>query len=525
MSLSPLERCLHDPGYTPARADLASLVSAVGTLTDKDEQRLQRALVRAGWAAAELALAAWPSAREPHQGELVALLGRFAADSADERLRAPLEVALSRGAARARRMAALALGKLGDPRAEPALLNALDAAPLDLLRAIAEALGKVGAEAAVRALSSHAERDGEFVRRKEQALLLIARRLGRSEGAAIELERPLGVPWRVRALCRRGLAHLLEGELSVFGARVDADDSVELASYDGTLRGLLLARCALSFGLVTQAVAGTGSSVSRIAQTLNAQTTLAALRAWSAGRARFRVVWQGAGHQRAASWALSRELSALDSELTSDPRDANWLIEVGPGDAPLLRLVPQFVDPRFAYRRRDVPAASHPTVAAALARVAGVRPDDVVWDPFVGSGLELVERALLGPYARLIGSDLDVRALEAARDNLTSAGVRNFELVQGDARTLALAGVTLIISNPPMGRRVARDGSLPALLEAFVAHTARVLVPGGRAVLLSPLAERTSSWARKHGLDCRRGAAIDLGGFNAELQCIERRAP
>ena len=59
-------------------------------------------------------------------------------------------------------------------------------------------------------------------------------------------------------------------------------------------------------------------------------------------------------------------------------------------------------DPRFAYRVAHVPASSHPTLAAALARVAGARPDDVVWDPFVGAATELVERARLGPDARAL---------------------------------------------------------------------------------------------------------------------------
>ena len=31
--------------------------------------------------------------------------------------------------------------------------------------------------------------------------------------------------------------------------------------------------------------------------------------------------------------------------------------------------------------------------SSALARAAGVQPQEVVWDPFVGSGLELIERA------------------------------------------------------------------------------------------------------------------------------------
>src|SRR5947207_4079330 len=58
----------------------------------------------------------------------------------------------------------------------------------------------------------------------------------------------------------------------------------------------------------------------------------------------------------------------------------------------------------FRSRVADVAAASHPTIAAALARVAGTAPDEVVWDPFCGSGAELVERGRLGS-ARLLGTE------------------------------------------------------------------------------------------------------------------------
>jgi len=82
----------------------------------------------------------------------------------------------------------------------------------------------------------------------------------------------------------------------------------------------------------------------------------------------------------------------------------------------LLRRHP--VDERFAYRTETVAASSHPTIAAALVRLVPPREDDVVWDPFVGSALELIERARLGPYRALHGTDVDEGALEAARANL-----------------------------------------------------------------------------------------------------------
>ena len=77
----------------------------------------------------------------------------------------------------------------------------------------------------------------------------------------------------------------------------------------------------------------------------------------------------------------------------------------------------------------------------------------------MGSGLELCERARAGPYAKLLGSDRDAGALEVARANLDSCGAEHFTLFRGDARSsIPRPRPTLVITNPPMGRRVLRNG-------------------------------------------------------------------
>jgi len=157
-------------------------------------------------------------------------------------------------------------------------------------------------------------------------------------------------------------------------------------------------------------------------------------------------------------------------------------------------------------------------LAAALARVAGAREDDVVWDPFAGSGVELIERALLGPYRELHGSDLESRALSAARENFRSAKVAGVQLAQADARSHKVAGLSLVLSNPPMGRRVLRASGLSGLLCQVVRNVAGQLVPGGRMVWLSPFAEATARAAADAGLSVERLGSLDLGGFSAELQ-------
>jgi 23S rRNA G2445 N2-methylase RlmL len=180
-------------------------------------------------------------------------------------------------------------------------------------------------------------------------------------------------------------------------------------------------------------------------------------------------------------------------------------------------------DPRFAYRVAHVPASSHPTLAAALARVAGARPDDVVWDPFVGAATELVERARLGPSRALYGTDADDDALARARDNLAAAHVAA-ELTRDDARTFTPpAPPTLIITNPPMGRRVLDRHRTGDLYRDFLAHASKIMPRGARLVWISPRGNETLAVATPLGLRVTYRQRVDMAGFWAEIQSFTKR--
>jgi predicted RNA methylase len=256
-----------------------------------------------------------------------------------------------------------------------------------------------------------------------------------------------------------------------------------------------------------------------IARAVASDAARSVLATWTVGPARYRLAWAEGGHRRAATWAAAGAIARRWPELVNDPTSSLWevLVETRPGFVDVSLSPRALEDPRFAWRVRDVPAASHPTIAAALALVAGARADDVVWDPFVGSGAELVERALLGEYRALRGSDVDARALDAARANLAAARL-DATLEQGDALALAPPGVTLVVTNPPMGRRASRTPGLAEALDRFVEHAAAVLVGGGRLVWIAPWPERSRSAALAAGLRLDRARLVDMGGFDAEMQ-------
>jgi tRNA G10 N-methylase Trm11 len=99
-----------------------------------------------------------------------------------------------------------------------------------------------------------------------------------------------------------------------------------------------------------------------------------------------------------------------------------------------------------------VPGSVHPPLARALALLAG----EAFADPFCGAGTIPIEGALAGLRTR--GSDLDPRAVEAARANATAAGVRVPFHVADATR---LDGVDCIVTNPPWGRSLRAVSAVP----------------------------------------------------------------
>jgi len=513
---------LSDPGFTPGAKHLPKLFSALAVAEREDARKLERMLGRAGEAAGRAALARLTAADSRERARLYGVLGRVAGSSDLDDFRSALLAGLSDTDERVRRVASSSLGKLALPEAAERLLERWSGASNLERRSLAEALGKSGSQAALTLLRAEQPSDPELARIVERARLMLERDLGRGAPSSIALGQALGAPQSLIAHCRAGLSWVLAEEARALGpATVIGPDRIRL-SHRGTLSELLRLRVALGFGLEIP-LPGTlqESLAARVVRALEQPDAERAVRAWTVGRARFRLAFAEGGHQREKVWRLAAAIAERISWFHNDTQESLWEVLIDTRRSTLELCPRRFEDPRFSYRSEDVPAASHPTLAAALARVAGARAEDIVWDPFVGSGLELIERGLLGPFRELHGSDLEEAALAAARTNAQRARL-DVKLAKGDARSHRVKHVSLIISNPPMGRRVTRDGNLGPLLDAFLANAAACLAPGGRLVWLSPFADRTAASAQRLGFKVTRYDAVDLGGFPAELQRFER---
>ena len=112
-------------------------------------------------------------------------------------------------------------------------------------------------------------------------------------------------------------------------------------------------------------------------------------------------------------------------------------------------------------------------------------------------------------------------ALEAAQKNCAAAGI-DATLTRSDARVYSCYPVAAIVTNPPLGSRVALDA--PALLVDALSNFARQLGPGGRLVWITPATRKTSPAATAEGLIRSRSLAVDLGGVRGHLERWDKPA-
>ena len=288
-----------------------------------------------------------------------------------------------------------------------------------------------------------------------------------------------------------------------------------------TVSDLYTARC---FGTVGLAPSGEAATLEESARIMTSPATLQMLRAFTKGTIRYRIDFVSKGHQRGAIKQLANLVFAQCPEILNDPREAIWSVDIHStkrGD--LLELRPRLKpDPRFDYRVKDIPAASHPPLAACMARLADLQNDETVWDPFCGAGAELIECALLGRVKKLHGTDLSGEALVAAKTNLAAAGVDPLiaEFVRCDFRdykkhtNIRHGSVSLMISNPPLGMRIPIPNLRELLIDLFET-AAVVLKPGGRLVFINPIKSPTLSHPALRR-DYHR--AVDMSGFDCGLE-------
>ena len=430
-----------------------------------------------------------------------------------------------------RRYAMTALPKLGAGTSEEeALLSLLRTSMVQREKKfLGQALEKIGGAATLNALAG----DRGFLQQTEQKVKASVAR--RERPSVVQLDWILTdfTHVQVHLRCRKGLEEIVRDEVKEYIAkhrrfRIEKVRSGLVAIRPVaafSLADLYTLRCFATLGFFLGHVhsSNVAGAVDALASMITSPLSRSILGAFTEGSTRYRLEFVSKGHQRGAVRLLANRAYAMCPDILNDPQSAPWSIDLLPtGQGISVELRPKLTpDPRFSYREDDIRAASHPPLAACMARLGGKVSHEIVWDPFCGSGLELIERALMGDVQSIYGTDLSPDAIAICRANFAAAKVkavplnlaccdfRDHSKVEG----LGPDSVTLMITNPPMGRRV-RVHNLRGLFRDLFAVAATVLKPGGRLIFTNPLRIE----ALDPSLRLKYRKVVDLGGFDCRLE-------
>jgi tRNA (guanine6-N2)-methyltransferase len=188
----------------------------------------------------------------------------------------------------------------------------------------------------------------------------------------------------------------------------------------------------------------------------------------------------------------------------------------------LLRLSPRPLATR-AYRVADYPGALNAALAAAMVRLSDPRPGESFFNPMCGSGTLLIERSLVGNCGPIVGMDVEARAIEYARRNVTAAG-QEIDLIAGDVLENPPSNIfDVVCCDLPWGERHGQRADNVKLYGRFIEAMERCTRPGTRMLLLTQDANALISVLQESTIWKRRlELKVFQGGFHPTIFVLGR---
>lgn len=155
-----------------------------------------------------------------------------------------------------------------------------------------------------------------------------------------------------------------------------------------------------------------------------------------------------------------------------------------------------FLERRPKKRPFFQPSAVTAKLARCMGNLARVRRDNLVFDPFCGTGSFLIEAGLIG--CRVIGADAQRHMVEGASSNLRHFNVTPDAMIVADAEHPPIMKVDGIVTDPPYGRTASTLGKsteqiVKAVLPEFqllLDSRKRICIASPKTIAIGRIAER-----------------------------------
>jgi 23S rRNA G2445 N2-methylase RlmL len=227
-----------------------------------------------------------------------------------------------------------------------------------------------------------------------------------------------------------------------------------------------------------------------------------------------KALTRGLAGKLPSSWKYAEENAAIEI----------WLTIKGAMAICGMRLSDRTMRHR-TYKYEHLPASIRPTIAAAMVRLADLKPNQVVLDPMCGAGTLLAEAFLSTKgkktsagaswQTRFLGGDIEASHVRAALANLRQFHVTDVR--PWDARSLPLedASIDRILCNPPFGNQLSTPAEIVPLYRESTREMDRVLRPGGKVVLIVADAQAMRSAIERVGWNQERQVQLRMLGQRA----------
>jgi len=180
---------------------------------------------------------------------------------------------------------------------------------------------------------------------------------------------------------------------------------------------------------------------------------------------------------------------------------------------------------RFPYRVATISASINPVTAACVMQICKpyMKENAEVLDPFCGSATMLIERGIIKPVKSLVGVDISVDAIEAARSNREASG-QQITFLRSDIVNYNTSKFDEIVSNMPFRNRVSDYESDIRLYNLFVKRLGTLLKHDGIAFLYTQEKKLLRNEIIRNDLfRIVKEEIFDSGGIFPTLFIIERK--
>ncbi|KYK25314.1 hypothetical protein AYK24_05080 [Thermoplasmatales archaeon SG8-52-4] len=144
----------------------------------------------------------------------------------------------------------------------------------------------------------------------------------------------------------------------------------------------------------------------------------------------------------------------------------------------------QFEERKVQNRPFFSPISLHPKIARALVNLASIKKNDVILDPFCGTGGILLEAGLIG--AKVIGSDVENKMIEGCKKTLDFYNIKNYELFHSDIGEIDkfIDKTDAIVTDLPYGKSTTTKGEkMGKLYERAFENMSKLLNKKKKAII------------------------------------------